>query len=88
MRKMITAALGSITAFVLVVLVAPTARALVPPDPAGSPTGPSAAVDSAAGLLSWQTVVVAVVAVAVGAAIALVIEHYVRRSHAGGLVAA
>jgi len=88
MTKFITAALGTIAAFVVAVLIAPTAQALVPPDPSGSSTSPSAAVDSATGLLSSQTVLVAVVAVAVGAALALVVQHFARRSHADGLAPA
>jgi ABC-type Fe3+ transport system permease subunit len=88
MRKMITAALGTIATFVTVVLVAPTAHAFAPPEPAGPGPTPAAGIDAGVGLLSWQTAAVAVIAVALGAVVALVIAHYVRRSHAGGLVTA
>jgi hypothetical protein len=88
MRKIITAALGSMAVFAIMALVAPTARALVPPEPAGPTNTPAASIDTGVSLMSWQTAIVAVIAVAVGAAVALAVEHYVRRDRPAGLVAA
>jgi len=88
MRKIISAAVGSAVAFVILALVAPAAQAQVPPEPSAPETIPTAAVDAGVSLLSWQTAIVAVVAVAIGAAVALAIGHYARRGHAAGLAAA
>ncbi len=85
MNKIITAAVGSIVACLAVVLGAPAAQAQVPPEPA---TSPAAAIDAGFTLLAWQLVLAAIIAVAVGAALALVIEHLARRSRSVTLAAA
>jgi hypothetical protein len=80
MKKSLAAALGSIAAFVTAVLVAPTAHAFTPPEPANSGSTPVASIETGSSLLSWQTASVALIAVAVGVVIAVVAGRLVHRS--------
>ncbi len=88
MRKTITAVVGSVVAALMTLIAAPLAHAFVPPEPIDGPAAPAVAVDSGISMLSWQVAVVAVIAVAVGAVVALTVERIAGRSHGVAVAAA
>jgi hypothetical protein len=88
MKKLIAAAIASTAALLTALLVAPSAFAMVPPEPAGPSSAVPAAEQTSAAFVSWPTVAVAVIAVAVGAVVALLVERRIQRHPSSGLAAA
>lgn len=72
--KVLAAITASITATLSALMLAPSAFALVPPDP----TGEAARTLESTGVPPWQVVLVALGALVVGAAVALVISRGAR----------
>jgi hypothetical protein len=88
MKKLIAAAIASTAALLTALLVAPSAFAMVPPEPAGPSSAVPAAEQTSGAFVSWPTVAVAVIAVAVGAVVALLVERRIQRHPSSGLAAA
>jgi uncharacterized membrane protein YdjX (TVP38/TMEM64 family) len=87
MRKLIAGATAALTIVLTVLFVSPSAFAFVPPEPAG-PAGPAPVVEATGVAFgSWSTVTVAVIAVIVGAVLALAVERLMHRQSSSRVVA-
>jgi uncharacterized protein HemX len=77
MKKVITVAVATVVAALGSVLLAPSAWAMVPPEPAGGGSGTSSTSTTLAGIATWQVVAIVLVAVAIGA----VGTYFAQRTH-------
>ena len=85
MNKLITVTTVAFSALLAALFAAPSAYAMVPPEPNGPSSYVPIAEQTGAKFMSWSTVALAV---AVGAVLALVVERLVRRQHSSRLASA